>query len=125
MKTVLLAVSVAALTFSSCTSATNTALPSGRMNEGALRTSPGDPRDAHAPANAVFNQKGIAQIHAGQTASDVRAIMQHEAERRTVDGSSESWGYVTDDNDKVMVMTWINFTGLKVSSVTRQVWVRI
>ncbi len=58
----------------------------------------------------------------GQTLTDVRAIMRHEAERRTVDGASESWGYITNYNDKVM--TWIAFTDRKVSSVTQQPWVR-
>ena len=31
----------------------------------------------------------IAQIHTGQTLTDVRAIMRHNAERRTVDGTNE------------------------------------
>ena len=64
----------------------------------------------------------IAQIHTGQTLTDVRAIMRHEAERRTVDGTNESWGYITNYGDKVM--TWIAFTDRKVSSVTQQPWVR-
>ena len=48
--------------------------------------------------------------------------MRHVAERRTVDGSNESWGYITDYSSKVM--TWINFTDRKVSSVTQQPWLR-
>ena len=72
--------------------------------------------------NAIFNGTVIAQIHTGQTLTDVRAIMRHEAERRTVDGANESWGYITNYNDKVM--TWISFTDRKVSSVTQQPWLR-
>jgi hypothetical protein len=126
MKPSLLAISIAALTFLACTSARNTALPAGRMNEaGAIPPCHGDYRDAQACGNAIFNESVIAQIHNGQTLTDVRAIMRHEAERRTVDGSNESWGYVTDYNDKVMVMTWIAFTERKVSGVTQQLRVRV
>lgn len=57
-----------------------------------------------------------------QTLSDVRAITRHEAERRTVEGSNESWGCSTNHTDKQM--TWISFTDRKVSSVTQQPWVR-
>jgi hypothetical protein len=72
--------------------------------------------------NAIFNETVIAQIHTGQTLTDVRAIMRHEAERRTVDGGNESWGYITNYGDKVM--TWIAFTDRKVSSITQQPWLR-
>ena len=126
MKPSLLAISIAALTFLACTSARNTAHPAERMNEaGAIPPCHGDYRDAQACGNAIFNESVIAQIHTGQTLTDVRAIMGHEAERRTVDGSDESWGYVTDYNDKVMVMTWIAFTERKVSAVTQQLRMRI
>ena len=126
MKTSLLAISIAALTFIGCTSAMDTALRPGRTNEAAtIPPCHGDYRDAQACGNAIFNETVIAQVHTGQTPTDVRAIMRHEAERRTADGSNESWGYLTDYNDKVMVMTWIAFTDWKVSSVTRQLRVRI
>ena len=126
MKRTLLAISVAALTLAGCTSAMNTALPPGRMNEaGIISPCHGDDGGAQACGNAIFNETVIARIHTGQTLTDVRAIMRHEAERRTVDGANESWGYLTDYNDKVMVMTWIAFTDRKVSSVTRQLRVRV
>jgi len=126
MKPSLLAISIAALTFLACTSARNAVPPAERMNEaGAIPPCHGDYRDAQACGNAIFNESVIAQIHTGQTLTDVRAIMGHEAERRTVDGSNESWGYVTDYNDKVMVMTWIAFTERKVSAVTQQLRMRI
>jgi len=123
MKRTLLAISVAVLTLSGCTATMNTALPPGRMNEaGTIRPCHGDHRDAQACGNAIFNDGVIAQIHTGQTLTDVRAIMRHDAERRTVDGSNESWGYITNYNDKVM--TWIEFTDRKVSAVTKHAWMR-
>ncbi len=123
MKKTLLAFSAAALTLAGCTSVMNSALPPGRMSDaGTIRPCHRDHRDAQACGNALFNQDVIAQIHTGQTLTDVRAIMRHDAERRTVDGSNESWGYITNYNDKVM--TWIAFTDRKVSSVTPQPWLR-
>jgi hypothetical protein len=123
MKTTLLALSAASLLFLGCTTAMNTALPPGEMSQaGTIRPCHRDHRDAQACGNAIFNQTVIAQIHAGQTLTDVRAIMRHEAERRTVDGPNESWGYITNYDDKVM--TWIAFTDHKVTAVTQQPWLR-
>src|ERR1044071_913285 len=123
MKKILLAISVAALALTGCTATLNTALPPGRMSEpGTIRPCHRDYRDAQACGNAIFNQTVIAQIHTGQTLTDVRAIMRHEAERRTVDGANESWGYITNYDDKVM--TWIAFTDHKVTAVTQQPWLR-
>ena len=123
MKRTLLAASVAIVALTGCTTAMNSALPPGRMNEaGNIRPCHRDHRDAQACGNAIFNETVIAQIHTGQTLGDVRAIMRHDAERRTVDGTNESWGYITNYNDKLM--TWIAFTDQKVSAVTTQPWVR-
>ncbi len=123
MRWTILAVSTAIAALAGCTSAMNSALPPGRMNEaGSIRPCHRDHRDAQACGNAIFNQGVIAQIHTGQTLNDVRAIMRHDAERRTVDGANESWGYITNYNDKQM--TWIAFTDSRVSSVTLQPWVR-
>ena len=123
MKKTLLAISAAAMTLTGCTSAMNTALPPGRMSDaGIIRPCHRDHRDAQACGDAIFNGSVIASIHTGQTLTDVRAIMRHDAERRTVDGTNESWGYITNYDNKVM--TWIAFTDRKVSSVTQQPWVR-
>ena len=123
MKTILPAIAVASAALFGCTSAMNTALPPGHMNDaGTIRPCHRDHRDAQACGNAIFNETVIAQIHTGQTLTDVRAIMRHEAERRTVDGSNESWGYITNYDNKVM--TWIAFTDRKVTSVTQQPWLR-
>ena len=132
MKKSLLAISVAALAVTGCTSAMNTALPPGRMNEaGIIRPCHRDHRDAQAFGNPLFigagsqhldNKTVIDQIHPGQTLTDVRAIMRHDSERRVVDGSNERWGYITSYDDKVM--TWVVFTDRKVSSIEQQPWVR-
>jgi len=123
MKRTLLAISVAVFTLSGCTATMNSALPPGRMNEaGTIRPCHRDHRDAQACGNAIFNDGVITQIHTGQTLTDVRAIMRHDAERRTVEGSNESWGYITNYDDKVM--TWIEFTDRKVSAVTKHPWTR-
>jgi hypothetical protein len=123
MKRSLFAISVCALALAGCTTAMNTALPPGRMSDaGIIRPCHRDHRDAQACGNAIFNDRVIGQIHTGQTLTDVRAIMRHEAERRSVDGANESWGYITDYDDKVM--TWIVFTDRKVSAVNKQPWLR-
>src|SRR5687768_17920449 len=70
--------------------------------------------------NAIFNRTVIAQIQPGQTSTDVRAIMRHDAEQRTSDGGNESWGYMTNSADTTMTMTWIAFTDQKVTSITQQ-----
>ncbi|HEY2092013.1 MAG TPA: hypothetical protein VGJ81_09000 [Thermoanaerobaculia bacterium] len=122
-KKTLLAISIAALAVTGCTSAMDTALPAGRMSDaGIIRPCHRDHRDAQACGNAIFNKTVIDAIHTGQTLTDVRAIMRHDSERRTVDGTTESWGYITNYDDKVM--TWIVFTDRQVSSIEQRPWVR-
>jgi hypothetical protein len=123
MKRTLFALSLGTLALTGCTSTMNTALPPGRMNEaGVIRPCHRDHRDAQACGNAIFNETVIGSIRTGQTVMDVRAIMRHDPERRTVDGNNESWGYITDYDDKVM--TWIAFTNHEVSAVTQRPWTR-
>jgi hypothetical protein len=90
--------------------------------DGIIRPCHRDHRDAQACGNAIFNKAVIGDIHTGQTLTDVRAIMRHESERRTVEGANESWGYITGYDDKVM--TWVVFTDRKVSSIEQRPWVR-
>ncbi len=121
MRKILLGISVAALTLAGCTTATS--VPPGQMSEtGTIHPCHQKFRDSQACGNAIFNRTVIAQVQPGQTATDVRAIMRHDAERLTVDGGSESWGYITNYADKTMTM--ITFTDQKVTSVTQQPWVR-
>jgi hypothetical protein len=123
MNKTLLAVPILALALTGCVTAMNKALPPGRMSDaGVIRPCHRDHRDAQACGNAIFNQTVIAQIHMGQTLTDVRAIMRHDAERRTVEGANESWGYLTNYEDKIM--TWITFTDRKVSAITKEPWKR-
>jgi hypothetical protein len=113
MKTAVLLLS-AALATTGCTAVSTTALTAGPCHR--------DYTDARVCGNATSNEKVIALVEWGQSPADVRAIMGHDPERRIGGGTVESWGYVTDYNQKVM--TWIAFTDHKVSSVTEQPWVR-
>lgn len=123
MKQTILAFAVVTLALAGCTSAMNKVSPPGRMNQaGEIRPCHRDHRDAQACGNAIFNQTVVAQIHPGQSLSDVRAIMRHDAERRTVIASNESWGYITNYGEKTM--TWIHFTDQRVSSITQEPWLR-
>lgn len=119
MRNTILALSLAALTLAGCSS---TATPGQMSAAGTIQPCHHKFRNAQACGNAIFNRTVIEQIQPGQTLTDVRAIMRHDAEQRTVDGSSESWGYMTNSAD--MTMTWIAFTDQKVTSITQQPWVR-
>ena len=78
-----------------------------------------DRRGAQACGDALFNTTVISQIHKGQTQSEVRGIMRHDAERREVEGLSESWGYLTSYKDRMV--TWITFTNQTVSSLSHEI----
>jgi hypothetical protein len=80
----------------------------------------GDHTDPQACGNATFNSRVIGQIHSGATMDEVRAIMKHDAERRTIDGNRESWGYITDYQAELI--TWVVFTDGKVSGMTQGPW---
>jgi hypothetical protein len=103
-----------------CASSMNPLLPAGRMNvAGIIAPCSPDRRGAQACGDAIFNTTVISQIHKGQSQSEVRNIMRHDAERREVDRFTESWGYLT--NYKNQMMTWITFTDRTVSSLTHEV----
>jgi len=123
MKRLILAVSIAGLALSGCTSAMNTVKKPGRMNEsGQIRPCHRDDYDAQACGNSIFNKKVIGKIHVDQPMADVRAIMRHDAEKRSTTGSTESWGYVTDYENREM--TWIAFRDGVVISITKEPWSR-
>jgi len=86
---------------------------------GDIRPCSPDRRDAQACGNALFNTTVISQIHKGQTRSEVRGIMRHDAEKREIAGVTESWGYLTSYKNKMI--TWITFTDHKVSSLTHEI----
>jgi penicillin V acylase-like amidase (Ntn superfamily) len=85
----------------------------------AVRPCQPDRRGAEACGHAAFNATVISQIQKGQTPADVRAIMRHDAERREVTSLTESWGYLTSYDNKMM--TWITFTDRKVTSLSHEV----
>lgn len=115
--------SVALLALTGCTSVVTSARPAGGMNQaGAIQPCFPDRRDAQACGDAIFNATVIVQIHKGQSRGDVRGIMRHDAERREVQGPTESWGYMTSYKDKMI--TWITFTDLQVSSLSHEALTR-
>ncbi len=85
----------------------------------AIRPCQPDRRGAEACRNASFNATVISQIQKGQTPTEVRAIMRHDAERREVTSFTESWGYLTSYENKML--TWITFTDRKVTSLSHEV----
>jgi hypothetical protein len=51
---------------------------------------------------------------------EVREIMKHDPERRTIEGNRESWGYITDYQAELT--TWIVFTDGKVTGMSQGPW---
>lgn len=105
-----------ALTLSSCADS----LGGDLRPDGSISPCGGDHTDSEACGKATFNARVIGQIHAGQSFADVRSIMKHDAERRTIDNNRESWAYITDYQAEMM--TWITFTDGKVSAMTTGPW---
>lgn len=125
MKKARFALSIAslALALAGCTAATELTLPAGRMTvAGDIRPCEPDRRGAQSCGNAIANAPLITQVHIGQTPADVRAIMRHDAERLEVGSLTESWGYLTSYENKMM--TWITFTNQKVTSLSHEVLTR-
>ncbi len=116
-------VSIAALALTGCTTVFPGRGSAGRMNEaGAIQPCSPDRRDAQACGNAIFNGTVIDQIRKGQSRADVRGIMRHDAELREVQGLTESWGYMTSYENKMI--TWITFTDRQVSSLSHEALTR-
>jgi hypothetical protein len=103
-----------------CAASMHPSHPAGQMNlPSSSGPCPADHRGAQACGDALFNTTVISQIHKGQTQSEVRGIMRHDAERREVEGLSESWGYLTSYKDRMV--TWITFTNRTVSSLSHEI----
>jgi hypothetical protein len=80
----------------------------------------GNHTDSQACGNAIWNQKVIGGVHAGQTLAEVRQIMKHDAERRELSGDTETWTYITAyDAEKV---TKIVFTHGVVTGMQQADW---
>jgi len=116
-----LTLAVACVTLAGCAASVIPLLPPGRMNIEAPMVAPCSPdhRGAQSCEDARFNGMVISQIHKGQTESEVRNIMRHDAEKLETGGSTESWGYLT--SYKNQMVTWITFTDRTVSSVTHEI----
>jgi hypothetical protein len=76
--------------------------------------------DPQACGNAIFNAKVIGKVESGQTKEQVRAIMQHDPERREIVEGKETWIYMTDYGSELM--TAIQFTDGKVSGLKQVPW---
>jgi hypothetical protein len=111
----ILAAMFGALALSSCDSMGGDLRPNG-----SITPCGGHHTDSEACGRATFNARVIGKIHAGQTFAEVSEIMKHDPERKTIDGSRESWGFITDYQAEMM--TWITFTGGKVSAMTTGPW---
>jgi len=116
-----LTLAVAWATLAGCAASVTPLLPAGRMNVAAPVLAPCSPghRGAQSCEDARFNGTVISQIHKGQTETEVRNIMRHDAERLETAGSTESWGYLT--SYKNQMVTWITFTDRTVSSLSHEI----
>ena len=112
---------LACMALAGCAASLTPSLPTGRMNVSGAILAPCSPdrRGARACEDALFNSGVISQIRKGQSQSEVRGIMRHDAERREFAGSIESWGYLT--SYKNQMVTWITFTDRTVSSITHEI----
>lgn len=94
---------------SGCISQEGVMLPNGKITP-----CNGWHTDNQACGNALFNTKQISRVELGQTPSEVRTIMKHDAERREAmvrsdGGKTETWSYLTDyDAEQMTTLTFVN-----------------
>ena len=94
--------------------------PAGVIVNGNITPCDGYHTDNQACGNAVLNSGVIGAVHAGQSYAEVRSIMRHDPERRTIEGNKESWGFITDYQAEIM--TWIVFTDGRVTAMQQAPW---
>jgi hypothetical protein len=92
----------------------------GAMVKGKIEPCGGYHTDAQACGNALFNAPLLPKVQAGMTSAEVRAIMQHDAERREINGNTETWSYMSDYPAEKM--TAIAFTDGKVTAMRQVPW---
>jgi hypothetical protein len=109
---------IASFALVGCSTALTPAPSAGHMNDNGGIQPCSDRRDAQACGNAVFNATVISRVHEGQSRQDVRSIMRHAAEHHETEGLTESWGYITSYRNQML--TWITFTGDKVTSLSHE-----
>lgn len=112
---------VACLTVAGCAASITPRLPAGRMSVPADVIAPCSPdrRGSQACGDALSNGTVISQVHRGQSLTEVRGIMGHDAEKREVGRFTESWGYLTSYKNRMM--TWVTFTDGSVTSLTHEI----
>lgn len=106
-------IALVAMIFVACTTP-------GTMRNGKIEPCGGYHTDSAACGAALFNAPRLAKVQTGMTREEVRALMEHDAERRTLDGGRESWGYINNYDSETM--TWITFTDGRVTALTQGPW---
>jgi hypothetical protein len=74
---------------------------------------------------SLFNSQAVGKVKLGQSQQEVRAIMQHDPERReaavSVEGkSAETWSYITDYSAELM--TTFTFTDGRLTKIGKAPW---
>lgn len=105
---------------SACSYAVNPHEAGTLIADGKIAACHGNHTDAQACGNAIWNAKALTQIHAGQTMAEVRKIMAHDAERRELAGTVETWTYISDYSAEKA--TTIIFTDGKVTGLRQAEW---
>ncbi len=95
--------------------------PGGELlPNGTITPCGGHHTDPQACGNATFNARVIGKVQVGQSKQDVRAIMQHDPERREISANVETWSYITDYPSELV--TEIVFTDGKVTGLKQAPW---
>lgn len=106
-----------------CATVRDVVSPPGEMAaDGTINPCHGHKADAQACGNALYNGTRIGKVAIGQSITDVRQIMGHDPEQRSVqatDGhSSESWSFRTDYQGRIM--TRIEFRDAVVVAIRQE-----
>lgn len=112
-----------ALALSACTTVKDVVSPPGEMSaDGAITPCHGHKADAQACGNALYNGTRIGKVAIGQSIAEVRRIMGHDPEQRsvqTLDGHGvESWSYRTDYQGRIV--TRIDFRDATVVGIRQE-----
>ena len=96
----------AATSLSGCSAVKDVVSPPGEMSaDGAINPCHGHKADAQACGNAVYNSARIGKVALGQSLAQVRQIMGHDPEQRSVqvlDGhDQETWSFRTDYSGRI------------------------
>lgn len=95
-----------AMALPGCSTVRDVVSPPGEMTaDGTINPCHGHKADAQACGNALYNGTRIGKVAIGQSITEVRQIMGHDPEQRSVqalDGhSAESWSFRTDYQGRI------------------------